>query len=138
MNLGPELVDAAVVLVIGVILAWVIRDRSRHQERQHAAQIATLRTDVVGQLATLRTDVVGQLATLRTDVVGQLATLRSDATGRIEVASGQVAAQRELMDVRFDAAERRFDSIDQQFASLRADLTQIALAVGAQPRPQAG
>jgi len=48
---------------------------------------------------------------------------------------------------RFDAIERRFDHTDAEIASLRSetradiaslrsDLTQVALAVGARPRPQ--
>ena len=53
-----------------------------------------------------------------------------------------IEALRAHMDASFDALraqmDSRFESVDRQQASVRSDLTQIALAMGAQPRPQAG
>ncbi len=60
-------------------------------------------------------------------------------------ARGDALPTREEMNARFDAHEKRFDAIDGRFdrleselGALRSDLTQIALAVGARPRPQTG
>lgn len=39
---------------------------------------------------------------------------------------------------RLDAIERQLEQMRFEIASLRSDLTNVALAVGAQPRPQAG
>jgi hypothetical protein len=51
-------------------------------------------------------------------------------------------ALRAQMEAGFDAlrshVDARFESVDRHQASIRSDLTQIALAMGAQPRPQAG
>jgi hypothetical protein len=42
------------------------------------------------------------------------------------------------MNARFDGLERRVDRVEHEAGILRSDLTQIALAVGARPRPQTG
>lgn len=41
-------------------------------------------------------------------------------------------------DDRFDRVDERFDRLDAKIDALRADLTQIAIALGTQTRPQAG
>lgn len=54
---------------------------------------------------------------------------------QMKAIAAQIAALRDVMEKRFDAMDKSFTS---RFASLRADLTQVALAMGAQPRSQAG
>jgi hypothetical protein len=41
-----------------------------------------------------------------------------------------------LCKARFDALERRMDRFEASLDSMRSDLTQVALAVGARPRAQ--
>ena len=105
MDLAPQLLNGTVVVLMGLIVAYIVRDRARHQEKVLTAHLETHEAKTAAQLA---------------------------------VVLAQLAAH----DVRFDALQaqidQRFGSMDRQFASMRSDLTQIALAVGAQPRPQAG
>jgi len=41
-------------------------------------------------------------------------------------------------DARFDRQEDRFDRLETKLDSVRSDITQIAIALGTQTRPQAG
>ena len=58
-------------------------------------------------------------------------------TGRVDGVELKVEGRppRDEIDRRFDRLESRVDS---QFDSLRSDITQIALAVGARTRPETG
>jgi hypothetical protein len=105
MELGPQLVDAAVVVLTGLLVAYVVRDRARHQEKVFTAQIEAQQAKTEAQMAVLRTQLGGH-----------------------DARSAAIQAQINTLGA----------SMDRQFASVRSDLTQVALAVGAQPRPQAG
>ena len=98
MELFPNLVNGALIVLVGVLLNYVMRDRFRNQEKTLAAQLSAMQAQMMAMQVQLQ---------------------------------AQIDALRLSMDARFE-------SVDRQFASVRSDLTQIALAVGAQPRPQAG
>jgi hypothetical protein len=105
MDLAPQLLNSAVVVLMGLIVAYVVRDRARHQEKVFTARLEAHEAKTATQFAVVQAHLTAH-------------------------------------DVRFDALQaridQRFESMDRQFASMRSDLTQIALAVRAQPRPQAG
>lgn len=44
----------------------------------------------------------------------------------------------EQVDRRFEQLDRRFEQVATEIAVIRSDLTNVALAVGARPRPNAG
>jgi hypothetical protein len=62
------------------------------------------------------------------------------AKGRWDATDRRIDRLEQRMDRRFEAVDRRFerleDRLDASFDGLRADITQIALAVGARPRAQ--
>jgi hypothetical protein len=70
-------------------------------------------------------------------VAGVGAILFSRRLDRIESRLDRLPTREEL-DARFDALETRVGRLEVESTGLRADLTQIALAVGARPRPQTG
>ena len=57
---------------------------------------------------------------------------------RIDRLEDGMNAQLSRVDDRFARVDERFGMVDSQIAGLRADLTQIALAVGARPRASEG
>ena len=90
---------------------------------------------------------------LITDVITPLALLLFGGLGiasisrRIDRLESRVDARptrpefeelRAQMNQRFDRLEARFDDLVSDNRSIRSDITQIALAVGAQTRPQTG
>ena len=92
--------------------------------------------------------VVGGLVTLA--MTGQFRSLRREMDARfgtVDARLGAVDRRFDAVDARFDAIDRRFERddarferldsrLDSSFDSLRSDITQIALAVGARPRAQ--
>jgi chaperonin cofactor prefoldin len=50
----------------------------------------------------------------------------------------EIGTFREYTEKRLDSLERRIERLEVAVAALRADLTQIALAVGARLRPETG
>ncbi len=64
--------------------------------------------------------------------------MRSELDAVKSTLQAQISAVQLHVDALRQTMDARFESVDRQFASVRSDLTQIALAVGAQPRPQAG
>jgi hypothetical protein len=70
-------------------------------------------------------------------VAGVGAVLFSRRLDRIESRFDRLPTREEI-DARFDALETRTARLEVESTGLRADLTQIALAVGARPRPQTG
>ena len=104
MDVMPQLVNAGLFVLMGLVLNRLLRDKFREQ-----AKLIDVRFEAVDR---------------RFEAVGE----RFDA-----------------VDKRFDALERRFDRLEDRVDGLasenrgmRADLTQIALAVGARTRPQTG
>jgi cytoskeletal protein RodZ len=127
MDLGSQLVDVAVVVLTGLFVTYVVRDRARHQERTLTAQMATHSAETDAQVVNHAAKTETQMATYQAKTDAQFAAVQSqlNSHGAIFAAiQSQIAASQA--------------SMDRQFASVRSDLTQIALAVGAQPRPQAG
>lgn len=59
---------------------------------------------------------------------------------RLDRLEARIDAQptRAEWDARWTAADARFDRIESELASLRSDITHIALAVGARTRPETG
>ncbi len=109
MDLGSHLIDAAVVIVTGLFVTYMIRDRANHQERFFRSLLDAHQKETVGHIAVLQ---------------AQFTAHEAKNESQFAAIQAQVSALGA--------------SMDRQFASVRSDLTQVALAVGAQPRPQAG
>jgi hypothetical protein len=128
-----QLVNAGLFVLMGLVLNWLIRDKFREQ-----AKLIDARFEAVDQ----RFGGTERSISVRFDAVDQrfeAVEKRSDAMERT------VSARFDAVDQRFDSLERRFDRLEDRFEGLasenraiRADLTQIALAVGARTRPQTG
>jgi hypothetical protein len=103
-------------LVVGLLLAAAMYVFSGRLHRLETRSERTLE-----QLAAL----AGQVAALPT---------RQEFDARFD----KVDARFDKVDARFERVDSRFERIDGQMASLRSDLTQIALVVGARTRPQTG
>ncbi len=58
--------------------------------------------------------------------------------GQIDGLGREIGTFREYTEKRLDSLERRIERLEVSVAALRADLTQIALAVGARLRPETG
>jgi hypothetical protein len=59
---------------------------------------------------------------------------------RLDRVEGRIDAlpTRDEINARFASNDGRLDRLESEVAALRSDLTQVALAVGARPRPQTG
>ena len=98
MDLVASGLNAVVVVAVGLVLAWLGKDRFKALETR--------------------------IDRLETRLDGRIDRLESDLSGRMD-----------RIESRF---ETRFDRLDDRVADLRADVTQIALAVGARPRASNG
>ena len=54
--------------------------------------------------------------------------------GRFEAMDRRIDRLEERLDLRIDSLERRMDAFQASVDAMRSDLTQVALAVGVQPR----
>lgn len=110
-SLANVLLAAVVVAIIG----YITRDRSKALERLLLARIDGFQAVVDGKFLQVggRIDELGR----RIDEQGQ----RIDELGR-----------------RIGQLESRMGRAEGEIAALRSDITQVALAVGARPRPETG
>jgi predicted nucleic acid-binding Zn-ribbon protein len=115
VDLGTALLNTFVVLAVGAALTYVTHDRFKALR----GEMDDLRTD----FRDLRTD----FRDLRTD----FRDLRTDFADLRAGLEGEMAATR--ADLRGDIA-RLESRLDSGLDSLRSDLTQVALAVGAKGR----
>jgi hypothetical protein len=77
---------------------------------------------------------------------GRIDTLETRLDAKIEALDAKVGALDRKFDAKIDALDRKFDTkfdgldrkFDRKVDSLRADITQIALAVGARPARETG
>jgi hypothetical protein len=106
--------------------------------------ITSLVVAVVGGLVTLA--MTGQFRSLRREMDARFGTVDA-RLGAVDRRFDAVDRRFDAVDARFDAIDRRFERddarferldsrLDSSFDSLRSDITQIALAVGARPRAQ--
>lgn len=56
----------------------------------------------------------------------------------IDARFDRIDARFDRVDARFDRVEARVEQVQMELAELRSMIMQIALALGAQPRPQTG
>ncbi len=109
MEFVQTAISAAVVAAVGIVLARLANQRFESLE---------------SGLAQFRGEVRDEMRRLESRLVGRISVLESRLDGRIDA-----------LTVKIDALDAKFDS---KIDALRADLTQIALVVGAAPRRELG
>ena len=107
-------INAAVVAVVGALLAWLGKGRF---------DALDLRID------RMETRLDGRIDALETRLDGRFEALESRLDGRFEGLESR-------LDHRADTLEGRFDGLQASVDAMRSDLTQVALAVGTRPRAQ--
>lgn len=110
-HLGP-LVNAALVVVMTLIITWFMKDRFDAVNRQFDA--------VNRQL----------------DGVNRRLDGHDERFDRIEKEQAEIKADVTALKALVAAIQARLDDLSREVVGLRTDLTQIALQVGARPRPE--
>ena len=125
MDLLGASINAAVVAIVGALLAWLgkgrfdaLDDRIDRMENRLDGRIDTLDTRLDGRIETLETRLDGRFETLETRLDSRFDTFET------------------RFDHRVDTLEGRFDGLQASIDAMRSDLTQVALAVGVRPRAQ--
>jgi hypothetical protein len=104
-------------------------DRVEYVQTAVSALVVAAVGIVLARLANQRFEALeSRLAQFRDEMRADLSRLESQLDGRIDVLESK-------LDARFDGLDAK---IDFKIDSVRADLTQIALAVGAAPRREIG
>lgn len=120
MELAGTAINAAVVAVVGAILAWLAKGRFDAVDH---------RIDRLEERLDGRIDALGNRLDGRIDRLEQTAGQRFDLF-------------EQSTDQRFDLFEQRtgqrFERLEAAVDALRSDITQVALAVGVRPRAQDG
>jgi flagellar capping protein FliD len=114
MDLLSTTINAAVVAVVGALLAWLGKGRFDALDRK----IDGVETGLAGRIDRLETRLDGRIDGIEARFDG----LETRFDGRIDG-----------LEARFD---RRFDTLQASMDAMRSDLTQVALAVGIRPRAQ--
>lgn len=112
MEVLGTVINAVVVAVVGLALAWLGRERFDAQVR---------RIDGLEQ-------VQGQRIDRLEEVLGQRIDRLEEAQGR------RIDRLEERLDHRIDSLEKRIETGQGSIDAMRSDLTQVALAVGVRRR----
>ena len=121
MDLIPSLVNAVVVVAVGLILGWMFKGRfdalDRRMDRHGAQDEARFgrHEDRFAQIDSRFEDRFAQIASRFEDRFAQIASRFED---------------------RFAQIDSRFDSLQASIDSLRSDLTQLAIALGTRPKAE--
>lgn len=118
MEFLPSFINALVIALVGVLVTYVTRTQHQDLRRELKEDIADVKEDVAGVREEIR-DVKQDIGHLKDEV----RDVKQDVRG----------LQEDMRDVKQDVR-----GVRSELASLRSDLTQLALAVGVQPRPQTG
>lgn len=116
MELAGTAINATVVAVVGVVLAWLAK--GRFDAVDHRFDRLEERLD-------------GRIDQLGNRLDGRIDQLGNRLDGRLDGLDGRIDRLEQRMDQRFDRLEASVDA-------LRSDITQIALAVGVRRRAQDG
>jgi hypothetical protein len=139
MDLLGTSINAAVVAVVGALLAWLARGRFDALDRR----IDRLETRLVGT----ETRLDGRIEGMETGLDGRFDRMESRIDGvesrlgsRIDGVESRLGSSIDGLESRFDGVESRFDgrfdALQSSMDAMRSDLTQVALAVGVRPRAQ--
>lgn len=128
MDLLGTSINAAVVAVVGALLAWLARGRFDALDRR----VDRLETRLVGT----ETRLDGRIHGMDARLDGWFDRMES----RIDGVESRLGSRIDGLESRFDGLESRFDgrfgALQSSMDAMRSDLTQVALAVGVRPRAQ--